>query len=91
MLCAFDGPPRIMRLHGRSGVVQIGEAGFDALNAEIDFSNVAAAREASRAAATSSESRIPVATAFRSWATKGSARSRWRGSKARSGMATTPC
>jgi hypothetical protein len=49
MLCAFDGPPRIVRLHGRGRVVQIGDASFDTLNAKLDFSDVAAARDATRA------------------------------------------
>jgi hypothetical protein len=49
MLCAFAGPPRIVRLHGCGGVVQMGEAGFAALNAALDFSDVAAARDAARA------------------------------------------
>src|ERR671910_3500066 len=31
MLCAFDGPPKILRLHGRGEVVLAGEPGFDAL------------------------------------------------------------
>jgi hypothetical protein len=31
MLCAFDGPPRILRLHGTGTVHRPGEAGFDAL------------------------------------------------------------
>ena len=30
MLCAFDGPPRIVRLHGRGTVVHPGDAEFDA-------------------------------------------------------------
>jgi hypothetical protein len=29
MLCAFDGPPRIVRLHGTGSVVRAGEPGFD--------------------------------------------------------------
>jgi hypothetical protein len=49
MLCAFEGPPRIVRLHGRGKVAQLGEAGFDALNAELDFSSIPAARDATRA------------------------------------------
>jgi hypothetical protein len=49
MFCAFDGPPRIVRLHGHGKVVQIGEASFEAMNAELNFSDVAAAHEASRA------------------------------------------
>ncbi len=31
MLCAFDGPPRIVRLQGRGSVVHPGDAEFDAL------------------------------------------------------------
>ena len=30
--CAFDGPPRIVRLHGRGEVVLPGDDGFDALS-----------------------------------------------------------
>ena len=49
MLCAFEGPPRIVRLHGRGRVFQVGEPGFDELNDEIDFTGVAAGRLGSRA------------------------------------------
>src|SRR6478672_1471901 len=31
MLCAFEGPPKILRLHGRGEVVQAGDARFDEL------------------------------------------------------------
>ena len=31
MFCAFDGPPRIVRLHGRGSVVTPGDDGYDAL------------------------------------------------------------
>src|ERR671937_3173431 len=31
MLCAFDGPPRILRLHGRGEAVTPGDPGFDDL------------------------------------------------------------
>ncbi len=37
MLCAFAGPPRIVRLHGRGEVHQIGDPGFAALAARFDF------------------------------------------------------
>jgi hypothetical protein len=37
MLCAFSGPPRIVRLHGRGRVHLPGEPGFEALLAECDF------------------------------------------------------
>ena len=35
MLCAFDGPPRIVRLQGRGTVVHPGDAEFDALVASF--------------------------------------------------------
>ena len=31
MLCAFDGPPRIVRLHGRGSIVHPGDAEFSSL------------------------------------------------------------
>jgi hypothetical protein len=31
MFCAFEGPPRILRLHGRGEVVEPGDAAWDAL------------------------------------------------------------
>lgn len=37
MLCAFEGPPRIVRLHGGGRAVLSSEPGFDALLAEGDF------------------------------------------------------
>ena len=35
MFCAFEGPPRIVRLWGRGRVVASGDAGFDALAAHF--------------------------------------------------------
>jgi len=35
MLCAFDGPPRIVRLHGTGTVHAVGSAEFDALAPEF--------------------------------------------------------
>jgi predicted pyridoxine 5'-phosphate oxidase superfamily flavin-nucleotide-binding protein len=37
MLCAFGGPPRILRLHGRGEVVVAGDARFDELLARARF------------------------------------------------------
>ena len=37
MLCAFCGPPRILRLHGRGEVLRPGDAGFDDLLAAAAF------------------------------------------------------
>jgi len=37
MLCAFDGPPKILRLHGRGEVVMAGEPRFDELLAQCAF------------------------------------------------------
>ena len=48
MLCAFDGPPRIVRIHGRGEVVWPGESRFEALLQRCDFEQpkVAEARRA---------------------------------------------
>ena len=35
MFCAFDGPPKILRLHGRGEVLEPGAAGFDELAARF--------------------------------------------------------
>src|SRR5919198_6696524 len=40
MLCAFDGPPRILRLHGRGEVVFSGEPRFERLLAQAAFENL---------------------------------------------------
>ncbi len=37
MLCAFAGPPRIVRLHGRGEAVQLGDPRFDGLLATAGF------------------------------------------------------
>lgn len=37
MLCAFDGPPRIVRLHGRGRVAQVGTPEFDELLGAFDL------------------------------------------------------
>jgi hypothetical protein len=37
MLCAFSGPPRIVRLHGRGEVLRAGEAGFAELLEQAAF------------------------------------------------------
>ena len=37
MLCAFEGPPRIVRLHGRGSVVAAGEPAFDELLSSCRF------------------------------------------------------
>jgi pyridoxamine 5'-phosphate oxidase-like protein len=39
MLCAFHGPPRIVRLHGRGEVVAAGEERFEELFARCGFEN----------------------------------------------------
>ncbi len=48
MFCAFDGPPRILRLHGRGEVVMAGAPGFDELLERCAFAEpaVPAARRA---------------------------------------------
>jgi hypothetical protein len=37
MLCAFQGPPRIVRLHGRGEVVQVSDPRFERLLAQAAF------------------------------------------------------
>ena len=39
MFCAFEGPPKIVRLHGRGRVVQQGDEEFDPLFAGFDVSD----------------------------------------------------
>src|SRR5215213_10194283 len=41
MLCAFDGPPRILRLHGRGEALLPGDERYDALLASTDFAQPA--------------------------------------------------
>ena len=49
MLCAFEGPPRIVRLHGRGEAIPIGDSRFAELEAQFDLDAVPAAVEAARA------------------------------------------
>ena len=51
MLCAFSGPPRILRLHGRGEVIPASDDRFEALADRCAFvePSVAAARRAIRA------------------------------------------
>ena len=66
MLCAFEGPPRILRLHGEGEVVLPGDRDFDALLASgIPGSPSAPRRGARSCACTSPASRTPAATACR--------------------------
>lgn len=38
MFCAFEGPPKIVRLHGRARAVEPGDADFEELSASFDTS-----------------------------------------------------
>jgi hypothetical protein len=58
MLCAFSGPPRILRLHGRGSIVVAGEPGFDELLESCGFDEVGAVPEARRSIVTVSVERI---------------------------------
>ena len=42
MLCAFEGPPRIVRFHGRGEVISPGDPRFDELFAQCGFEDPAA-------------------------------------------------
>ena len=58
MLCAFSGPPRILRLHGRGSMVAAGEPGFDELLSSCGFDAVDGVPEARRSIVTVSVERI---------------------------------
>ena len=49
MLCAFEGPPKIVRLHGTGEVVFAGDDGFDALVEECAFDALSEVEQARRA------------------------------------------
>jgi Pyridoxamine 5'-phosphate oxidase len=49
MLCAFDGPPRILRLHGRGEIVLAGDAGFAPLFERASFTERLGPGESQRA------------------------------------------
>ena len=49
MLCAFEGPPQIVRLHGTGRPVWPGEPGFDGLLADGGFEGLTDVEEARRA------------------------------------------
>jgi predicted pyridoxine 5'-phosphate oxidase superfamily flavin-nucleotide-binding protein len=48
MLCAFQGPPRILRIHGRGEVLLAGAPGFDELADGFDVAAVPGAAEGAR-------------------------------------------
>jgi hypothetical protein len=48
MLCAFQGPPRILRMHGRGTVLAPGNDGFDRTAATFDLAAIPAAEPAAR-------------------------------------------
>jgi hypothetical protein len=48
MLCAFQGPPRILRLHGRGTVLTPGCDGFDRTAGTFDLAAMPAAEHAAR-------------------------------------------
>jgi hypothetical protein len=48
MLCAFEGPPRILRLHGRGEVIPVADRRFDELFARAGFEDPHPVEEARR-------------------------------------------
>jgi hypothetical protein len=58
MLCAFSGPPRILRLHGRASMVAAGDPGFDELLSSCGFDAVEGVPEARRSIVTVTVDRI---------------------------------
>ena len=64
MLCAFSGPPRIVRLHGAGSVVWPGDEGFDALLAEGAFSGLCDVPELRRAIVVVDVERISLSCGY---------------------------
>jgi hypothetical protein len=58
MLCAFSGPPRILRLHGRGSVVMAGDSGFEELMSSCGFASADGVPELRRSIVTVSVDRI---------------------------------
>jgi hypothetical protein len=58
MLCAFAGPPRILRLHGQGSVVVAGDPEFDELVSACGFDDVGGVPEARRSIVTVQIDRI---------------------------------
>jgi hypothetical protein len=58
MLCAFSGPPRILRLHGRGSVAVAGDPEFDELLSGCGFEDVDGVPEARRSIVTVELERI---------------------------------
>ncbi|MBA2476900.1 MAG: pyridoxamine 5'-phosphate oxidase family protein [Actinobacteria bacterium] len=58
MFCAFEGPPRIVRLHGRGSVTQVGDPAFEDLLQRLDFGGIEAAADGARSVITIELSRI---------------------------------
>jgi hypothetical protein len=63
MLCAFSGPPRIVRLHGVGSVVTAGDPGFDSLLGACGF-DVAGVPEARRSIVTVEVDRVADACGY---------------------------
>lgn len=58
MLCAFSGPPRVLRLHGQGSAVVAGDPGFDELLSLCGFADVPGVPEARRSIVTVEIDRI---------------------------------
>ena len=84
MLCAFEGPPRVVRLHGRGEVVPIGDPRFRELEAHFDLDAVPAAVEAARAIVVVEVERVADSCGYGVplMRNEGHARSSWPGSRA---------
>ncbi len=58
MFCAFEGPPRIVRLHGRGTVIQVGEPGYDELQHSLGFDSLETADVGARGIVTVDVERV---------------------------------
>jgi hypothetical protein len=58
MLCAFEGPPRIVRLHGHGAVTQVGDAAYEELETSLAFDSLPLADSGRRSIVTVALERI---------------------------------
>jgi hypothetical protein len=64
MFCAFEGSPRIVRLHGRGSVVQLGDDAFAGLYEQLGFARIDVAETAARSIVTVAVDRIADSCGF---------------------------
>ena len=88
MFCAFDGPPRIVRLYGRGEALQPGDADFDDARGALPGRARGRPACARSCASRSRASPTPAATACRGCASRARATSSCSGPSARAARAS---